>query len=1053
MREPSAVPPATDDTIFIEAMAVPPGARQEFIERSCGGNRDQIERVIALLAGYQNRSAFLEIAAPAAVLRSIGLDVSVSRPDPQPGDRVGRYIILERIGEGGFGIVYVAEQREPVRRRVALKLIRLGMDTCEFIARFEAERQALALMDHPNIARVLDAGATEHGRPYLVMELVLGVPITKYCDEHKLSLSARLRLAALVCDAVQHAHQKGVIHRDLKPSNILVAREADVPVPKVIDFGIAKAMSGPLTDKTLFTQQHTLIGTPAYTSPEQMEIGTRDVDTRSDVYSLGALLYELLTGHPPFDRATLETATFDEMRRTVREVPPARPSRRVAAMTAEEVSVIAAARAADPARFPGVLASELDWIVMRCLEKDRARRYETATALAQDIRHFLDNEPVVARPPSRGYRVGKFILRHRTPVFAATAVALSLIAGLIVASVLFLRERAAAEKSQQVAQFMKEMLGGVGPSVARGRDTTLLREVLDTTIRRLDTELRDQPEVAADLRHTLGTAFHAIGDYDRAARLWHDAVRTRRELGDQASVALAATLHELGSLLWRMNQVSEAESALQEALAIRRRTLGPDHFDVGTTLAAIAYNIGSPRYVRAREALLREALAIQRKHPGRNDDELAQTLLILGFVLSSDNRHLEAVGVLRESVAIRRRLHGGPHPHLAESIAMLARATAAERAHPQESKDEERALKREGLQMVREVRGVAHAKLVAALLNFTAGRLSAETLAEDLALVREVFGDLRKGLPEDSPDLAVAQLALASALDSSPESPAEVESLMRDAVGRIRHARANGVTPHRDTSAAMLFFVQRAHATGRVQHTVPMGEELNADPKFGSILTYGPPVARSLGYTYYDLGRYAEAASLLENNAMSERSPWRPLWRSVQRALLFVDLACAGDAHRHLGNLAKSRSILEAGLAREIDTGEEHDPSQAARAAVRGELGYTAMAEGKFAEAESLFREALEEYDAEPAVNQWDKHRPRGRIVSGLGQALAGQGKFVEAEPLIVEGFGDLVAKRKTFWGDPTRLLHEAHEAVVRVYRDAGEPDKAAEWELKKADL
>jgi hypothetical protein len=308
-------------------------------------------------------------------------------------------------------------------------------------------------------------------------------------------------------------------------------------------------------------------------------------------------------------------------------------------------------------------------------------------------------------------------------------------------------------------------------------------------------------------------------------------------------------------------------------------------------------------------------------------------------------------------------------------------------------------------------------------------------------------------LPEDSPDLAVAQLAFASALEFAPDSAPEAQARVQDAIRRLGRARENDRWPHRDVSSAMQYFTWRAWAVGRVDYAVAMGKALNADVRFGSILSYGPPITRALGYTYHDLGRDDEAVSLLEVNVLPERSPWRPLWRSVGRAHLLVDTAFLGDSYRKLGRLADSRRVLEAGLARKLDTDEENNSAQGARAAVRGELGYTAMKEGKFVEAEALFRQALKEYESAPPENQWDKTRPQGRVVSGLGQALARQGKFAEAERFLIDGFSDLIAKRKTFWGEPTLMLREALEAVVQVYNAAGKPEKAAEWQEKMVEL
>ena len=447
---------------FVAANVRDPALRAQFLEQACAGDAPLRAAVEELLLAQADAEKFfaegraavnapaLDAQAAASIQEAAGGIHPDDLTDERIGNRIGRYTLLQKIGEGGCGTVYLAEQAEPVRRQVALKVIKLGMDTKSVIARFEAERQALAMMDHPNIARVLDAGATETGRPYFVMELVRGTRITKYCDENHLDTVQRLELFIQVCRAIQHAHQKGIIHRDIKPSNILVTLHDGVPVPKVIDFGIAKATEGRLTDNTLFTAYEQFVGTPAYMSPEQAEITGLDIDTRSDIYSLGVLLYELLTGRTPFDTNVLMQSGLDEMRRTLREKEPQLPSTMITSLRRTELTLTASQRHAEPPKLISQLKGDLDWIVMKALEKDRNRRYDTANGLAMDIQRYLDSEPVVARPPSRIYRLQKLVRRNNLVFAAGGAVALALVLGLGLSTWLFFRERAARERETQL---------------------------------------------------------------------------------------------------------------------------------------------------------------------------------------------------------------------------------------------------------------------------------------------------------------------------------------------------------------------------------------------------------------------------------------------------------------------------------------------------------------------------------------------------------------------------------------------------------------------------
>jgi serine/threonine protein kinase/tetratricopeptide (TPR) repeat protein len=507
-----------EKAVFCEAVDITdPEQRRRFLDTACGADKSLRERVEALLAMSQTAGAFIDDCRPALVATAADADQVLSaaesglKADPLEARCIGPYKLLQMIGEGGYGVVYMAEQEKPIRRRVALKIIKLGMDTKNVIARFEAERQALALMEHPNIAHVLDAGATETGRPYFVMELVYGVKITEYCDQNRVGMKERLELFIQVCNAVQHAHQKGIIHRDLKPSNIMVTMHDGVPVPKVIDFGIAKATEQRLTDKTLFTSYAQLMGTPAYMSPEQMEFSGLNLDTRSDVYSLGVLLYELLTGRTPFDTAELLKSGVDEMRRTLREREPLSPSGKLKTLTNDELTKTAKLRRIEAPKFFSQLHGDLDWIVLKCLEKDRTRRYEGASALAADIQRYLDGEAILARPPSRWYRLEKSVRKNPMVfLFGATAI-VALFLGTIISTIMFVKERAAhasEARLRRVAE-VRENASHLALLVSQGRF-----EEADN----LSTNLAlDMPS------SEVSTGLRALGDWHATHGRWSEA--------------------------------------------------------------------------------------------------------------------------------------------------------------------------------------------------------------------------------------------------------------------------------------------------------------------------------------------------------------------------------------------------------------------------------------------------------------------------------------------------------------------------------------------------
>ncbi len=534
-----------EKAVFVEALEIAdPERRSQFLDKACGADHALREQVENLLALSQSACDFFKDCSPALEPEAADAAQVLSAAESAVGPEIpetkciGPYKLLQKLGEGGYGVVYMAEQEQPIRRRVAVKIIKLGMDTKNVIARFEAERQALALMDHPNIARVLDAGATETGRPYFVMELVYGVKITDYCDQNRVSMKERLQLFIQVCNAVQHAHQKGIIHRDLKPSNIMVTMHDGVPVPKVIDFGIAKATEQRLTNKTLFTSYAQLMGTPAYMSPEQMELSGLNLDTRSDIYALGVLLYELLTGRTPFDTTDLLKLGVDELRRTVCEREPLSPSAKLRTLNKEELTKTARRLQIEAPRLASQLRGDLDWIVLKCLEKDRTRRYVTANALAMDVDRYLKEETVLARPPSQLYRLRKLVRRNRMVFLSGAVAATALVLGTVVSTLLLFSESRLRRQAET-----RERASKVAALITQRRfeeaDTLLARIPLNTP----------SIEVAGELR-ALGD-WHAVkGDWQKAAARFASLVKVDqldgREVISLDQLRLASALLEAG---------------------------------------------------------------------------------------------------------------------------------------------------------------------------------------------------------------------------------------------------------------------------------------------------------------------------------------------------------------------------------------------------------------------------------------------------------------------------------------------------------------------------
>lgn len=799
--------------------------RSAYVKQACGGDTEFERNVARLLKAHFQDGRVLD--APAH-LKLAGLD---DMDQLTRSSQIDHYKLLEKLGEGGFGTVWVAEQREPVKRRVALKIIKLGMDTREVIARFEAERQALAMMEHPNIARILDAGSTDAGRPYFVMELVRGTPIHEYCNTAKLDTDARLKLFIDVCQAIQHAHLKGIIHRDIKPTNILVTMHDGVPVPKVIDFGIAKATNAELTTKTLYTQHRQLVGTPAYMSPEQAEMSGLDIDTRSDIYSLGVLLYELLTGTQPFDTDSLAEVGFIKMMQIICEKEHHRPSDRLSSL-GDTASETAARQQTNVKKLRLLLTGDLDWIIMKCLEKDRTRRYETASGLAADIRRHLNNEPVVAGPPGTGYRISKFIQRNRRSVLSCSIIVLALLAGLAGTTYGLLdankqrklsAERAdeaelaraaemnRAEELQQVVDFQSRQLGQIVPDrmgqslresimAAVPADQqedfeqslkpinftnvalkSIKENVFDTARQAIRKEFGDQPRIETQLLSALANTMIQMGMLDAAAEVHEQSLQIRRARFGNDDRETLASMNNLGYVLVLRSKFPEANALLTEAIGGYSKLKLEDDAASLSAISNMGLLLSSQNQFAEAKPYYEKALDGFRRLYGNDHPDTLGSVNNVGNMFKSQGKLASAEPYYRETLEGARRLLGNDHPHtitIVNNMATLLRDLG--------KLEEAEVFQREVLESCRRILGDDHPNTLTAINNMGVLALAAKETGRAEKYCREAVDARRRILGDEHVDTLLSLECLVSVLIEQSRYE-EAERYCHEAVqGRTR---------------------------------------------------------------------------------------------------------------------------------------------------------------------------------------------------------------------------------------------------------------------------
>jgi serine/threonine protein kinase/Tfp pilus assembly protein PilF len=1046
--------PMSEETLFHHALAITdPVQRSAFLDNACAGDAALRGAVEALLKAHAEPGHILDQASAESSATGTFPSSTVAAPSAETvGAHVGPYKLLQKLGEGGMGSVWIAEQTEPVKRRVALKLIKPGMDSAQIIRRFEAERQALALMDHSNIAKVLDAGATVTGRPYFAMELVKGLPITKYCDELHLSVRERLALFVPVCQAIQHAHQKGIIHRDVKPSNVLVTMEDGKPVPKVIDFGVAKALHQRLTEQTMVTEFGAMVGTLEYMSPEQAELSALDIDTRTDIYALGVLLYELLTGTTPLDRRRLRSAAYAEMLRLIKEQEPPRPSTRLTD-SKDSLPSLAARRRTEPARLKKEVRGELDWIAMKCLEKDRTRRYETASALARDVVRYLQDEAVEACPPSAAYRFRKFLRKHRAGVLTAAGFAAVLLIGAGISIWQAVRathaeaearqnerqakEAAEAEKkakeaaeaqrkqAEAVASLLESMFTGLNPKADLNLKEELLRR-LDVVAANLDKDYAGEPLVRARLREALGLTKRGLGE-GRGAMVLHEQALAERErlLGPEHADTLES-MHSLAAAMVAAGKLDRAVPLMETVLQKRKAKFGPDHDDTLAAANNLAVAYQAVGELNKALPLFEETLARRKTMHGVNHIDTLCSMNNLAEAYHAAGDVDRATPLLEETLTRRKTVLPPDHADTLQSMSNLAAAYFLIGR-----RDEALTLMEDTLGKSKAKYGPDHPDTLTAMNNLASAYQTVGKLDRSLPLFEETLRRRTARLGPDHTETLMSMNNLGEAYRIAGR-PDKALPMLEET---LEKRKAVSGPDHPETLETMHNLAMAWFTAGKPDRATQLFEQTLAKmkahlpPDHPSTLT----CMNNLGYAYQTTGQLDRAVPLYET-ALIKRKAKLPSGHP-DTLLSLNNLALAYHAtEKYDREEPLVRELLE--MLR-----KKEGPQAPLTAGAMASLGLNLLSQKKYADAEPVLRECL---------TIREKIQPDGwttfNTKSMLGGALLGQKMYADAEPLLKDGYEGMKQRESQIPAQARVRLTETLERLVQLYEALDQKDEAAKW-------